>query len=167
MARPPTGLRERHSRRCASKDGGRCNCEPAFEAWVFSRRDGQKIRKTFTGTGARSAAKAWRADATVSLSKGTLRAPSPQTLEEAWKAWHEGALAGTIRTRSGDPFKPSALRSYEIAMRLRVLPDFGAVRLADIRRPDLQGGMTAKARSRPRAKLVGATCRSSQRSAPC
>lgn len=48
------------------------------------------------------------------------------------------ALAGNIRTRSGEKFKPSTLRAYETAMRLRVLHDHGAGRLADIRRPDLQ-----------------------------
>src|SRR5215207_4480095 len=49
-----------------------------------------------------------------------------------------GAKAGTIRNRSGDPFKPSALRAYSGAMRNRVLPELGAIRLADLRRPDLQ-----------------------------
>ncbi|HWW67221.1 MAG TPA: tyrosine-type recombinase/integrase [Solirubrobacterales bacterium] len=52
--------------------------------------------------------------------------------------WHEGAKAGAVTNRSGDPYKPSALRSYERAMRLRVLPTFGNVRLADLYRPDLQ-----------------------------
>jgi integrase len=50
-----------------------------------------------------------------------------------------GTPMGTVRNRSGDLFKPSALRSYEQAMRLRVLPELGPVRLADIRRSDLQG----------------------------
>ncbi len=48
------------------------------------------------------------------------------------------ARAGTIRNRSGDRYKPSAIRGYEQGMRLRVLPEFGAVRLADLTRPDLQ-----------------------------
>jgi len=60
-------------------------------------------------------------------------------VREAWENWYEGAKAGTVRNRSGDPYKPSALRSYERAMRLRVLPEFGPNRVADIRRPDLQG----------------------------
>lgn len=37
-----------------------------------------------------------------------------------------------------DPCKPSALRSYEQAMRLRVLPAFRRARLSDLSRPDIQ-----------------------------
>jgi integrase len=59
-------------------------------------------------------------------------------VRQAWESWHDGAGAGTIRNRSGELFKPSTLRAYETAMRLRVLPDLGALRLADLRRPDLQ-----------------------------
>ena len=42
------------------------------------------------------------------------------------------------RASEGNNYKPSALRAYERAMRLRVLPEFGDVRLADLHRPDLQ-----------------------------
>jgi integrase len=52
--------------------------------------------------------------------------------------WHEGAQAGTIRNRSGDRYKPSAIRGYDQGMRLRVLPVFGSVRLSDLDRVDLQ-----------------------------
>lgn len=43
-----------------------------------------------------------------------------------------------IRNRSGDPYKPSALRGYAGAMRRHVLGELGSVRLADLTRPDLQ-----------------------------
>ena len=43
-----------------------------------------------------------------------------------------------MTNRSGDPYKPSALRSYERAMRLRVLPELGEMKLAELFRPDLQ-----------------------------
>lgn len=45
---------------------------------------------------------------------------------------------GSVRTRSGDEYKPSALRGYERAMRLRVLPEIGGVRLTALTRVDLQ-----------------------------
>jgi len=111
-----------------TSDGGRCRCDGGYEASVFSKRDNKKIRRTF----AREAeAKTWRADAAAMLARGGLRVPRRTTLAEAWEAWHEGAVAGTIRNRSGDRYKPAAVRSYEQAMRLQVLPEFGAVRLAD------------------------------------
>ena len=48
------------------------------------------------------------------------------------------ARSGAIRTRSGSGYKPSALRGYEQALRLRVLPDLGGARLSAITRSDLQ-----------------------------
>lgn len=77
MASKTTGLRERHSRACRSREeGGRCNCTPSIDAFVYSARDGQKIRKTLGGAGARSAAKQWRAAAMTAISRGALRPPT-------------------------------------------------------------------------------------------
>jgi integrase len=130
-----TGIRKRHSRDCRSQNEGRCNCQAGWEASVYSKRDGKKIRKVF----AREAeAKSWRADALAALRRGGLRAPKRTTIRQAWEAWYLGAQAGTVRNRSGDRYKPSAVRGYEQAMRLRVLPEFGEVRLADLERIDLQ-----------------------------
>jgi integrase len=130
-----TGIRKRHSKRCRSRAGGRCNCDAGWEASVYSKRDGKKIRKVFARE---SEARSWRADALSAIAKGGLRAPTPTTVGQAWEGWYGGAKAGTIRNRSGDPFKPSALRSYKGAMENRVLPELGSVRLADVARPDLQ-----------------------------
>lgn len=130
-----TGIRKLHSTGCPGKEGGRCGCNAGYEASVFSKRDGKKIRKTFTRE---AEAKTWRAGALSSLSRGGLRVTKPTTVDEAWEAWINGARAGTVTNRSGDPFKPSALRSYERAMRLRVLPEFGDRKLAEVYQPDLQ-----------------------------
>ncbi len=102
---------------------------------MFSVRDGKKLRKTFPSL---TAAKAWRHDASTSVRKGTLRAATSITLREAADAWLAGARDGSIRTRSGDPYKPSVIRSYDQALRLRVLDDLGSARLVDVRRPDVQ-----------------------------
>jgi integrase len=83
-------------------------------------------------------AKSWRADAVGSARRGELRASTRLTLREAWEAWLAGARDGTIRTRSGDRYKPSPIRSYETAMRLRMLDDLGAVKLSEISRVELQ-----------------------------
>ncbi len=52
-----------------------------------------------------------------------MRAPSTTTLREAADAWLAGARDGLIRTRSGDPYKPSVIRSYDQVLRLRVLDE--------------------------------------------
>jgi integrase len=142
MATP--GIRIRHSRSCPTRTGGQCpgrktrdgeGCEPAFEASVYSRRDGRKLRKTFPTLGA---AKSWRTHAASSVANNKLRAPTSTTLRQAATAFLNGAREGQIRTRSGDVYKPSVLRSYESALRLRVLPNLGARKLSDIQRVDLQ-----------------------------
>jgi integrase len=65
-------------------------------------------------------------------------AESSVTLNQAADEWLEGARAGTIRNRSGRTFKPSTIRGYDRALRLRILPTLGAKRLAGVRRGDVQ-----------------------------
>lgn len=124
------GIRQRQGRGC--KVQGRCKCP--CEASVYSKRDGKKIRKTFPTL---SAATAWRDDARSAVRRNRLRAPAPITVNEAATAWLEGARGGVIRTRSGDPYKPSAIRGYEAGPRLRLLPELGRVKLGEVTRNDL------------------------------
>lgn len=133
-----TGIAVRHSRKCATKadKNAACTCKPSYRGEVYDRRVGRKIRKTFRNV---SEAKSWRHDAASALGRGTMSAPSRITVREAGNAWLEGAKAGTVRTRSGAAYKPSSIRGYEAALLQRVYPEFGAVRLSDIRRRDLQG----------------------------
>ena len=106
-----------------------------YQAQVWSNRDGKRLTRTFSTVGA---AKAWRRDALTAIDAGTLRAPKPTTLRQAADVFLAGAREGTIRTRSGDAYKPSAIRGYEQCLRLRVLPDLGDEKLSAIRRADLQ-----------------------------
>jgi integrase len=133
----PTGIRVRHARSCpaAHSPEAHCKCSPSYEAAVYSKRENRKLRKTFATL---ADAKAWRADATGAVRRGTMRAPSTTTLREAAEAWLEGARDGSIRTRSGDPYKPSAIAAYDGALRLHLLDDLGAHRLSEIGRADVQ-----------------------------
>jgi integrase len=70
--------------------------------------------------------------------RGSLRAATSTTLREAAESWLAGAKDGTIRNRSGDAYKPSAIRSYESALNRRILDDFGASKLSAIGRRDVQ-----------------------------
>ena len=137
LSRTLPGIVLRHSRSCPSRAGGRCAkpCSPRFEAWVWSPRDGRKIRKLFPTP---AAAKGWRADAASAMRKGTLRAATRETLQAAATSFLEGAGSGAARTRGGRPYKPSSLRGYRADLDHYVLPDLGAVKLADIQRRDLQ-----------------------------
>jgi hypothetical protein len=132
----PEGIVLRHSRRCSSlSDEGACDCRPGYQAQVFSPRDRRTIRKTFK---ALADARAWRVEAQSALHKGTLRAPSRITLDEAAEEWLAAAKAGVIRTRSGDRYKPGVMRGYEQALRTRILPAFGHLRTSALTRNAVQ-----------------------------
>jgi integrase len=129
------GIRKLHSAGCAARRGRRCGCGAGYEASVFSARDDKKIRRTFPTL---AAAKAWRVDTLAGVRRGSVRAPQPITVREAAEQLLGGMRSGSVRTRSGDVYKPSAVRSYEAALRLHVLPEFGSRKLGEIQRRDVQ-----------------------------
>jgi hypothetical protein len=106
-----TGIRQRHGRGCSRK--GRCTCP--YEAFVYSKREGKKIRKTFP---THDAAKSWRADAQRAANRGQLRSSTAITVREAAQALIDGMSDGSIPTRSGLRYKPGTIRSYAEALRL-------------------------------------------------
>ncbi len=126
-----TGMRQRHSLKCTGK--GRCSCP--WEAWVYSKRDGRKIRKTFP---TRAAAKGWREDSRGAVKRGELRPPTTTTVRQAAEVFMAGAKAKTIPTASGDDYKPATLRGYRVSLDKRILPALGNRRLSDVHRADVQ-----------------------------
>jgi integrase len=132
---PHQGIEVRHSRSCESRQDRPCNCRPAYQASVWSKREQKRIRRTFDTL---AAARSWRADAQVAVRARTMRAPTKRTVGEASAAWLRGARDGTIRNRSGDRFKPATLRGYEAALRLHLVPVLGGLRLSELERNDIQ-----------------------------
>ncbi len=132
----PEGIRARHSRRCRSRlTGGPCDCEPSYEASAYSTLEKTKVRKTFT---ARQDAISWRRRQLGLADTGQLRKPTRVTLAETGRSWLEMAEAGEILNRSGDPYKPSTLRTIEQDLRLRLIPELGPHAMSDIYKADLQ-----------------------------
>ncbi len=124
------GVRQRHGRHCR---GGRCDC--SWEAFVYSRLDGKKIRKTFM---TQAAAREWRTETALAVQRMLLRASTPITVERAAQEWLSRAREDVVRTRSGHPYKASTIRAYEAAIRLRLTPALGHKRLSDVTRNDVQ-----------------------------
>ena len=124
-------IRRRHGNRCTTPS--RCNCP--FEANVFDRHAGRKIRKTFPTL---QAAKRWQRDTQQGVENRTVSAAETPTLAEAEADLVEGMRSGAIRTRSGVAIKPSVVRGYGDVMRLHVLPTLGGRRLSAISRNDVQ-----------------------------
>jgi len=135
--RSTPGIVERHSRSCPSRHGGGCAkpCTPTFAAWVYDARTGRKIRRTFATS---TAAKGWRSDQVTALRKGTLTAPTRETVAQAAQAWIAGAKSGEILKPDGTPYKPSVIRGYEADLERYVLPELGHVRLSNLARRDVQ-----------------------------
>lgn len=129
------GVQACHSRTCAGAEGRKCNCKPTYQAWARDSRSGKRI---YHRCASRPEARAWRQDALVGLRKGTVRAPTRTTLAQAAEAWLAGARDGSIRNRSGDRYKPSAIRGYERSLRLRIIPELGHLRVSAVRRRDVQ-----------------------------
>jgi len=148
----PPGIVERHSRSCANRDGGRCDCTPSYEAWVYSSRDSHqagkdakgeklkvvKIRRTFSGKGALAAAKGWRRDAHSAVVNGRMRAPTSTTVEAEVRAWIDRASRGEVRGRGGRAYKPSVLRLYRADLERYIIPALGSIRLSQLRRREVQ-----------------------------
>jgi integrase len=135
------GIVVKHRAACASKRGARCNCRKVYQAAVWSARDSRRIRKHFDKL---SDAKSWREESYGKLRRREMRAPSAITFGEAAALWLLGARAGSIRTRSGDEYKPSTIRSYEQALRGSrdgaggLLLELGAIKLSELSVDDLQ-----------------------------
>src|ERR1700704_3081808 len=110
----PVGIVVKHRAGCASERGARCNCHRVYQAAVWSARDGKRIRRHFDTL---DAAKMWRSDSYGKLRRRELREPSAMKFAEAVEEWLDGVRSGHIRTRSGDVYKPSTIRSYEQALR--------------------------------------------------
>jgi integrase len=142
--RRDVGISERHARSCPARDGGRCCCSPTWQAQVWDARAGKRITRSFATI---TAARQWRQDASSALRAGTLTADRGPTLEQAACDWLACVRAGTARNRSGERYKPAAVRGYERNLRLRVLPELGRARLSDLRLVDLQRWVDRMARS--------------------
>jgi integrase len=103
-------------------------------AWCARKR--KVLRRTFPSL---AKARAWRQQTQVDLRRGALSAPTARLLREEAESWLEDARLGIVRTRSGEPYKPSAIRSYEAALDNYLLPEFGHLRLSSLDRNRIQG----------------------------
>lgn len=106
-----------------------------FQAQVWDAKAGRRISRTFP---TRSAAKLWRHDAISDLRSGELSADRGPMFGDAAEDWLDGLRAGHITNRSGDPYKPAAIRDYERNLRLRAKPVLGHLRLAEVTTQDVQ-----------------------------
>jgi len=132
------GIRKRHSKRCSTREGGRCNCKAGWEASIYLAREDRRITKAFPRE---AEAKSWRADAKRASEQGGIR-PTPRsscTLIEALRRFIAGMEAGTVRPKGRERYKPNTTRSYERALRVHIeQSDLAEIKVPEVRRRDLQ-----------------------------
>lgn len=105
-----------------------------YEASVYSAKDDRKIRRTFTNL---AEAKSWRRDAQQQVKDGRFISGKVPTLAEAAEAFIAGIETGAVRDQEGKIYKPSTIRGYRRALRKRVVPELGGMRLNEIQRKDI------------------------------
>lgn len=126
------GIYRVHGRGC---EGGRCRCTPSYQAAVYVAAQDKRLRKHFPSI---REAESWRAEALGAVRTGQLRAVKPRTVREAADELLAGMEDGSLLNRSRRPYKPATVRSYRRALKLRVLPTIGHLRLGDVRPGHLQ-----------------------------
>lgn len=120
---------------CASERSVTCDCSPKYRAVVTIPGSRKKLQRTFPTL---AAAKLWREDARVDLRRKAIAGPSARTVAAAAAEWVAGARAGTIRTRSGENYKPSAIRTYEHALKEWIVRALGPLKVSELDRPRVQ-----------------------------
>ena len=123
------GITVRHSRSCASRGGGRCDCTPTFQAQAWDARAGKRLTDTFTTI---TAARQWRQDVGAAVRAGTISGARGPKVREAADELLAAMRAGTALTPRGHAYKPSAIRGYASSLELYVKPELGDVRLGDV-----------------------------------
>lgn len=134
-SRPPEGVEVRHKGACRSRQGGRCNCERSYRGKVTAP-GGRRVHGAWGPSLA--AARHWRTDQLAAINQGLYVEPSDVTLRAAAEEFIEGARAGHVLNRKGQPYRPSVVRDYGSDLRRHVLPELGDRRLTDVRRGDVQ-----------------------------
>jgi integrase len=107
----------------------------SWRAVVKDKRTGKRSRRTFASL---SEAQAWRQSAQIALRDGTHTISARESLADAAGGFLTDCTNGVALTRGGRRYKPSAIRTMEANLRLRVLPQLGHMRFTDVTRRDVQ-----------------------------
>src|SRR6476659_3313607 len=122
-----TGIRTIHQRRCKTGRREGCSCTPSYQARVWVPDEKREIRRNFR---TEAAARSFRDDARVAARRGTLTSPrNSMTTRQAGDLLLTGMEDGSVRNRSGQPYKPSVVRGYRQALHTHVFPALGPLRL--------------------------------------
>lgn len=128
-----SGIEIRHSKHCASRDEKACDCTPTFQAALWDASTKRRVRKSFKKI---NDAKAWRRQGLAAID--TRPKSATPRLGEAFDELLVGMRSGRVLNRSGLPYKPATIRSYEYDFNSHARARLGNYRLHEITRRDVQ-----------------------------
>ncbi|HYI36253.1 MAG TPA: site-specific integrase [Thermoleophilaceae bacterium] len=103
---------------------------------MWDATEQKRLRRTFDNP---AEAKNWHRDAVIALRRGhQVTGKSNATLKAVSEDFLALAASGAILNRSGDAYKPSAVRSYRQTLTRHVWPSLGDEPIRDVSRADLQ-----------------------------
>jgi len=126
----------RHQIGCPAHVGKRCRCEPGYVARVW---DPQRRRPVHSPT-FRSPAEGlrWQQDTRTAVKSGTLSLASSIQVNEACDRFLVAMKDGTALSKKGKPYKQSAIKTIEGALKGRIKDELGPLLLDDVRRGHVQ-----------------------------
>lgn len=132
----PAHVYERHSSWCRSNSGGRCNCEPRWQAKVWDRLAERHLTKTFSS---KQEAREWVDETRVNLRHGKAQAHHNNlTVGEFGDVVLDEAEAGIVLGRGGTRLRPRTIEGYKRNWFKRTRAWFGKLKLNEISRPDIE-----------------------------
>jgi integrase len=123
------GIRYRHSRVCAEREACRrrgYNCGGSWEAWVWSKTDRAKIRRSFP---THAAAKGWRTDASKAVKDRKLRAGDSKITVSSW-------VGQWLDEKAPQDASERVVGLYRQSADTHILPAIGHLKLSELRRAD-------------------------------
>jgi integrase len=130
------GVFARHMTGCAVERDKRCSCSPSYWGKVWDREANKARRTSFLAN--QNAARNARDDLLRDVRAGTLSANESMRVETGVETFLRAAESGVVLNKHGRRYKASALRDLEGALKSHAVPAFGAKKMGDVRRRDVQ-----------------------------
>jgi integrase len=126
----------RHKVQCRAVAGGRCRCKPGYVARVWDPQRRRPVQSP-TFRSAREAV-AWQREARTAFKHGK-SLPVPRVkVNEAIERFLAAIEAGAALNKRGKPYKQSAVRTIESALKGRIEQELGSLLLDEVRRRHVQ-----------------------------
>lgn len=141
------GIEVRHKKGCPNlrqKKASCSKCTLSYRATVYDpsiRRTGSEKSGGYHKSSWSSSladVRGWRTEKMHAIANGVVAQPSSLTVREAFSEFIDLAEKGLVSNRSGERYKPSAVRGYRQSYDLHLDRQLGAVKFSALRRSQIQ-----------------------------